>query len=257
LEANRNNFDTIMALSAELKEDFTWWKKNILSASAPMAEPVYDFEIFSDVSLTGWDVFCENLCSHGYWKAKELELHINLLEFMATFFGLKCFVSSRQRCNILLRLDNTTAIAYINHMRDSHCKGLSFLAREIWQWCEQRDIWITASYIRSKENVEADNESRRLQLEIEVELDDSAFQKIIEVFGQPEIDLFSSRANAKCFRYVSWRKDPSSFAIDAFTLEWKRFFFYAFLHFSVILKVLRKIEYEDSNGIVVMLYWET
>jgi len=174
LEANRNNFDAIMALSTELEENFTWWKKNILSASAPMAEPIYDLEIFSDASLTGWGVSCENQCSHGYWKAEELNLHINLLELMAAFFGLKCFASNRQRCNILLRLDNTTAIAYINRMRDSHCKGLSSLARKIWQWCERREIWITASYIPSKENVEADNESRRLQPETEVELDDSA-----------------------------------------------------------------------------------
>lgn len=62
--------------------------------------------------------------------------------------------------------------------------------------------------------------------------------------------------NAKCRRYVSWRKDPGSIAIDAFTLEWKRFLFYAFPPFSVILKVLRKIEYEDSNGIVIVPYWE-
>lgn len=165
---------------------------------------------------------------------------------MAAFFGLKCFASNKTRCNILLRLDNTTAIAYINRMRYSRYEGLSSLAREIWQWCERREIWIAASYIPSKENAEADFESRRLQPETEYELDDAAFQKIIRVFGQLEIDLFASRANTKCRKYVSWRKDPGSFAIDAFTLEWKRFLFYAFPPFSVILKVLRKIEYEGS-----------
>ena len=256
LEANHNNFDAIMTLSAELEEDFTWWKKNILMASAPMAEPVYNLEIFSDASLTGWGVFCENQRSHGYWKAEDLELHINQLELMAAFFGLKCFASNKRHCNILLRLDNTTAIAYINRMRDSRYEGLSSLAREIWQWCERRDIWIIASYIPSKENVEADQESRRLQPETELELDDRVFRKIVNIFGQPEIDLFASRANAKCRRYVSWRKDPGSVAIDAFTMEWKSFRFYAFPPFSVILKVLRKIEFEGSKGIVVVPYWE-
>ncbi|EFN70496.1 hypothetical protein EAG_00458, partial [Camponotus floridanus] len=238
-------------LSAVLEEDFTWWKKNILFARAPMIEPVYNLEIFSDASRTGWGVFCESQRSHGYWKAEDLELHINLLELMAAFFGLKCFASNKRHCNILLRLDNTTAIAYINRMRDSRYEGLSTLAREIWQWCEQREIWITASYIPSKENAEADYESRKLQPETEFELDNSAFQKIVKVFGQPEIDLFASRANAKCRRYVSSRKDSGSIAIDAFILEWKRFLFYAFPPFSVILKVLRKIEYEGSSGIVV------
>lgn len=97
---------------------------------------VYNLEIFSDASLTGWGVFCENKCSHGYWNADDLELYINLLELMAAFLGFKCFANNRRRCNIMLRLDNTTAIAYINRMRDSRYEGFSSLAREIWQWCE-------------------------------------------------------------------------------------------------------------------------
>lgn len=219
LKVNHKNFDAKMIISAELEEDFAWWKRNILVASAPMTEPVYNLEIFSDASLTGWGVFCGDQGSHGFWKAKDLELHINVLELMAAFFGLKCFANNRRRCNIMLRLDNTTAIAYINGMRDSRYEGLSSIAREIWQWCEEREIWITASYIPSEKNVEADYESRRLQSETEFELNNSAYQKIIKAFGQPEIDLFASRANAKCRRYVSWRKDPGSMAIDAFTLK--------------------------------------
>jgi len=72
LKENQNNFDTIVNLSTELEEDFAWWKKNILLACAPMTEPVYNLEIFSDASLTGWGVFCENQRSHGYWKAEDL-----------------------------------------------------------------------------------------------------------------------------------------------------------------------------------------
>ena len=256
LKANNDNFDTKMSLLGKFQEEFTWWKMHIRSTSAPMSEPMYDLEIFSDASRTGWGIFCKGRRGHGYWNVDELDLHINVLELMAVFFGLKCFASDRRRCNILLRIDNTTAIAYINRMRDSRYKGLSSLGRKIWQWCEEREIWISASYIRSSENVEADRESRRLQPETEFELSDSAFRKITQFFGCPQIDLFASRANSKCYQYVSWQRDPESFAIDAFTLEWKKWFFYAFPPFSVILRVLRKIEREQSNGIVVVPYWE-
>lgn len=133
LEINYNNFDAITTLSAELEEDFAWWRRNILFASAPMTEPVYNLEIFSDASLTGWGVVCENQRSHGYWKAEDLKLYINLLELMTAFFGLKCFVNDKRRYNIMLRLNNITAIAYINRMRDSCYEGLSSLTREIWQ----------------------------------------------------------------------------------------------------------------------------
>lgn len=90
LEVNYNNFDAIITLSAELEEDFAWWKKNILFASAPMIEPVYNLEIFSDASLMGWGIFCENQCNYGFWKAEDLELHINLLELMAVSFEVLC-----------------------------------------------------------------------------------------------------------------------------------------------------------------------
>ena len=256
LGANNDNYDAKMSLLNKFQEEFTWWKMHIRPASAPMSEPMYDLEIFSDASRTGWGVFCKSRRGHGYWNGDDLEFHINVLELMAVFFGLKCFASGRRRCNILLCVDNTTAIAYINRRRDSHYQRLSSLGREICQRCEQREIWISASYIRSSKNVEADHESRRLQPETEFELSDSAFRKITEFFGCPQIDLFASRANSKCHQYVSWQRDPVSFAINAFTLEWKKWFFYAFLPFSVILKVLRKIKRDRANGIVVVPYWE-
>lgn len=34
----------------ELKEDIEWWTLNIVSASAPLNEPVFDYEIFTDAS---------------------------------------------------------------------------------------------------------------------------------------------------------------------------------------------------------------
>lgn len=66
------------------------------------------------------------------------------------------------------------------------------------------------------------------------------------VFGRPEIDLFTSRVNAKCERYVSWRKDPAM-TIDAFTINWQSYNFYAFPPFSVILKMLKKIQSDQTR----------
>lgn len=106
-------------------------------------------------------------------------------------------------------------------MGDVRFKNLivSNLARIIWEWCEERELFIFASYIASKENVEADLESRRLNKETEFELSDTAFQKIVKKFSYPDIDLFASRINAKCKDYVSWTRDPSSIAVGAFMLS--------------------------------------
>lgn len=42
---------------------------------------------------------------------------------------------------------------------------LNDLSREIWLWCEQRDIFPYASYISSSDNEEADSEARNLEKE--------------------------------------------------------------------------------------------
>ena len=97
LEASNDNFDAKMSLLNKCQEEFTWWKMHIRSASAPMSEPMYDLEIFSDASRTCWGVFCKGRRGHGYWNVDDLDLDINVLELMAVFFGLKCFTGGRWR----------------------------------------------------------------------------------------------------------------------------------------------------------------
>ncbi|KAG7310260.1 hypothetical protein JYU34_003010 [Plutella xylostella] len=86
-------------------------------------------------------------------------------------------------------------------------------------------------------------------------LSEEAFTKIVHRLGQPEIDLFASRTNAKCDTYVSWKPDPDAISVDAFTQNWNRWFFYAFPPYSLILKCLQKIMFDKSSGILVFPYW--
>lgn len=198
----------------------------------------FSLEIHTDASTTGWGAVCEGKRASGSWSHSERQNHINFLELKAAFLGLKCFTKEINNSKILLRIDNTTAVAYINK-----CGGIQFphvnsITREIWQYCEERHIWIFTSYINTKDNFEAVRESRRVN--IEWELCNRAYRKITETFGKPEIDLFASRINHKCDKFVSWKCDPEAFAVDAFTLSWKNFFFYAFPPFSLILKCIQK-----------------
>lgn len=174
---------------------------------------------------------------------------------MAAYFGLRCYAGDLSNCNILLRIDNTTAIAYVNRMGGTRFRHLSRLAKEMWAWSERHNLWIFASYISSKDNSIADFESRRVETETEFELSQAAFELICMKLGRPEIDLFASRANAKCRRFVSWRPDPYSIAVNAFTMDWAPYFFYAFPPFSLILKTLKKVREEEARGILVVPYW--
>lgn len=254
LQFANNDYDKSMQLNSCLEPSFTWWKEHVMKSIKPFRDNKYTLEIFSDASLTGWGIACNGEKSNGFWSVVENQYHINLLELKAAFIGLKCFASDLRNKEILLRIDNMTAIAYINRMGGVQYEHLNEITRQIWQWCEERHIFIFASYIKSKDNVDADRESRRTNIDTEWQLSQVAFNKITETYGFPEIDLFASRLNAKCFLYVSWKRDPDAHNIDAFTINWKSYFFYCFPPFSLILKCLRKIIDDQASGIIVVPY---
>ena len=136
----------------------------------------------------GWGTFCNGEKAHGWWK-KNQSYHINTLELKAVFNGLKCFVKNKHDCEILLSVDNTTAIFYINRIGGIKYPKLNKIARDIWQWSEKRQTFLYASYIKTKDNFHADAESRKLPPETEWELASWAFNTITREFGTPEIDL--------------------------------------------------------------------
>lgn len=254
---SNGDYDQSMNLDQSIHEDLTWWHTNIVLSKNKIRSNSFMKEIFTDASKTGWGAVCGGERAFGFWSNEEKILHINELELLAAFFGLKCFAAELYNCEVLLRVDNTTAIAYINRMGGTRFSHLNNISKSIWQWCEKRKIYVFVSYIESSVNKEADRESRRLKTETEWQLADEAYIRIIETFGEPEIDLFADRNNTKCKKFVSWQRDPESITVDAFTIPWDAYAFYAFPPFSLILRVLRKISNEKSEGIVVVPYWPT
>ena len=48
----------------------------------------------------------------------------------------------------------------INAMGGTHSRECNTIAKDIWQWCIDKQIWLTATHIPGTKNVEADRESR-------------------------------------------------------------------------------------------------
>lgn len=254
---DNDNYNKSMIIPEHLQNDIKWWLKGIDKSVHRILTDTYACEIFSDASTTGWGAACETESASGPWSMEERTQHINYLELLAAFLALKVFAKDARNCQILLRIDNSTAISYINRMGGVQYPHLTRITKDIWQWCESRRIFVSASYIKSTDNIIADAESRRNHPDIEWELNSDSFTQITNNFGMPDIDLFASRINRKCAKYVSWHRDPDAFAINAFTFNWKNFFFYAFPPVSVILKMLRKIINDGATGIVVVPMWPT
>ena len=86
---------------------------------------------------------------------------------------------------------------------------------------EEKNIWITASYIPGKKNDDADAESCKKQTELGWMLNQKMFTKSIYKFQfQPEVDLFASRLNAQLPVFVSYHPNPEAMHINAFSISW-------------------------------------
>ena len=82
------------------------------------------------------------------------------------------------------------------------------------------------------------------------------FQRIVFLFGKPDIDLFARRLNAQVETYVLWRPQPMAKFVDAFTIEWSQFSFYTFPP-CLITRCVQKIIHDQASGILVISRWTT
>ena len=256
LQRTRGNFDASMSLSSHSKSELQWWIQNVDNAYNVINHPQPHHQITTDASLMGWGAEYAGVSSGGNWSHSESKHHINYLEMLAILLGLQTFAKNKNNTHIRIMCDNTTAVNVINHMGTSHSDPCNSLAKEIWEWCIVRKIWLSVAHIPGKQNLIADFESRRNQRESEWKLDKlSLFNALERLDFKPDIDLFASRINHQFPKYVSYRPDPEAFAIDAFSLDWSNFNFYAFPPFSVIPTVLKKLKSEGARGVCVLPDW--
>ena len=148
--------------------------------------------------------------------------------------------------HIRIYTDNTTSCTYINNY-GGKTADLDKLARDIWMWCLEHNVYLIAAHIPGTSNSEADKMSRSFNKDLEWALVPQVFQKILDHFPDLSIDLFASRLNHKLAKYVLFQPEPSAFAVKAFSIEWTGALYYIFSPFSLISKVLQKLE-EDKTG---------
>ena len=188
---------------------------------------------------------------------KEKLQHINVLELQAVFFALKVFCKEITNAHVKVFSDNTTTVTYINNMDGSHSLHCNALTRDMWLWCIVKGIWLSAAHLPGSQNIQADRASRIFHDQTEWKLDQDIFHRITSQLIKPEVDLFASRLNFQLDRYVSWKPDPGALAVDAFTLDWSSYVFYAFPPFSVLGRVVQKIQEDMAEGILLIPNWPT
>ena len=247
-----------MEISSLALEDIQWWIVNIPSSNYVISHGDPQITLYTDASTTGWGCDLEGTPTGGCWSSAEAQNHINYLEMLAIKLALESFEEEVKQKHVKLMVDNMTALTILNNMGTSRSWKLNELNKDIWDWCIVRGIWLTAVHIPGVNNSIADRESRLNRREIEWTLNQELFDAgINRLLVHPDIDLFASRLNYQLKPYVSFKPDPGALAVDAFTLQWSRYLFYAFPPFSMIMRTLQKIHQDQATGLLVVPFWPT
>ena len=127
------NYNAPVDLTPSAKSDLSWWVTTLQTPQgSPIVPPIADLTISSDASKQGWGASWGSQRTEGLWSEKESQDHINVLELRAAFFALKSFLPTQTNKVICLKLDNTTAVSYLNNLGGTHCPQLLHLAIAIW-----------------------------------------------------------------------------------------------------------------------------
>ena len=262
-QKNLRSYESLITLDQKSCLELTWWVENLhLKTGKPIMTQAPDLVIYSDAATSGgWGAFCQGVKTGGQWTPREKSLHghnINMLELMAAELAIKTFTQQHTEAkNVHLMIDNKSALAYLVKMGGTKSRHLMEKAKTIWDFLLSRGIMLTAEYLPTELNVEADHESRNVADWSEWKLSARAFNLTCQWFGLPEVDLFASRTSHQLENYMSLKPDPQCIAVDALQQNWNRGFLYAFPPFNLIGRVLRKVQSQQASLILIAPLWVT
>ena len=261
LQQAKGNLEDTITLCLKAEIELLLWIKNTKSASKPLIQTPPQLIITTEASLHGWGAVCKHSSTGGPWSIGEGKRHINHLEMLAVLFGLRTFSSTKGNIHVRVMTDNTSTVAILNHVGTSHSMSCTDLCKSIWEWCLKGSIWLSVVHIPGKANIRADIESRRKYSSSSERMMNTLLSCSEQLSVQPNIDLFASRLNNQLDCFVSFKPDPYSYAIDAFALDWGKYvkwqIFYIFPPFSLVPRVLSKIQMDHAEGVCVLRDWPT
>ena len=86
-----------------------------------------DFTIFTDASNQGWGAHMGDSKISGTWTLTDCKLHINCLEFKAVIFALQHWAPLLQGRQVMITMDNSTVVSYINKQGGTRSPQLATL----------------------------------------------------------------------------------------------------------------------------------
>jgi hypothetical protein len=111
------SYEAQIHLDLESRSELRWWRDHLNNWNGKtFLSPSPDLVICSDASMQGWGCVCGDVKTQGLWSKEESSWHINALELQAANFAIRAFTIHKSNLHVLLKIDNTRTLAYINRI---------------------------------------------------------------------------------------------------------------------------------------------
>jgi hypothetical protein len=196
----------------------------------PLSPQATHLLIATDASDTGYGATAQLLKENngeqyqemsGFWRGKDLNRRIEVKELLTAITAARTFINyfNVTNANVHLQVDNTVALAYVNRLKSGRKAILHFHTKNLRRLLITRNLTVSASWIASEDNVRPDWLSRLKQDRMDYKLNPKIFKKVCQTFQvTPTIDLFATRENRQCKRFVSRQPALGAFWVNALTL---------------------------------------
>ena len=222
LNKGLQDYETQLTLDQECKNELRWWDKHMCRWKGKiLLSRETDLVIDSDASQIGWGAACQGQKTGGPRSNRERRSHINCLELMAATLAIQTFAKSKTGISVLLRIDNTTAVAYINNLGGTVSRELITLARDLWMWCLERNIQIVAQHLPGVLNQIGDSESRTMIDRTDWQLNPAIFRQINQPIGSGTFCLQTHCTAPSLFQLAARSLCHSKICISTGLVPWE------------------------------------
>ncbi|XP_055915529.1 uncharacterized protein LOC129948518 [Eupeodes corollae] len=235
--------------------DLRWWRGAIHMKSDLHPKPYTNF-LTTDAADTGWGAQIDEKLLSGGWTKEQKKWHSNRKELYAVYAALSAEKHHLRNADILVQSDNRTLVAYIRKEGGTHSLSLLALTRKLLILADRLKIRLSAQYLPGRYNCIADNLSRG-QRPPEWHLLSPATNKIFNLWGTPDVDLFASAETTVVNSYVSLDcKDRLALFSNAFSHQWDFRLGWIFPPPNLMPRVLDHWNLAKGRYIIVAPVWE-
>ena len=108
----------------------------------------------------------------------------------AAKLAIVSFCRVKKTKSVHLQIDNFTALSHLVKMGGTKSAELNKISKEIWEYLILNEITLTAEYLPSSQNIQADWESRHTKDSSEWKLCPQTFAGTTQTMGKLSVDLF-------------------------------------------------------------------